>query len=92
MECIYEEESNQSPKGSPVKIDVTEIEGLAEILQDSEEFEFEEENEFLPKPGALNFDHQDFDFTNHFEVAKNFPEAENIEDRNKGTKKLNPAS
>jgi len=42
VECIYEEESNQSPKGSPVKIDVTEIEGLAEILQDSEEFEFEE--------------------------------------------------
>lgn len=32
VECIYEEELNQSPRGSPVKIDVAEIEGLAEIL------------------------------------------------------------
>jgi len=40
----------------------------------------------------LNFEHQDFDFTNHFKVAPNFSEAENIEDRNKGTNNLNPAS
>ena len=103
VECIYEEEANHSPKSSPVKIDVTEIEGLAEILQDSEEFEFEEENECLQTPGVLNFEKQDFDLSAHFEISDNKKTSTGFKENPQftpqsdekvkgGLRKLNPAA